>query len=296
MGSLKIILRFLFNHPLTRRNKVAAIWRFLKWQIASRLVPYPVLHPFVEGSKLLVQKGMAGATGNVYAGLHEFEDMAFMLHLLRPGDTFADVGSNVGAYTVLASAVAGANSVAIEPIPSTFQHLKKNVYVNQVEHLVTLHNVGVGAAPSTMTFTSHADTVNHIVLEGMGDYGATVEVPVKMLDTICSDKVPLLIKMDVEGFELEAMKGATALLRNEGLQAMIVELNATSRRYGVHEKDIHAYIVSFGFTPYSYDPFKRKLEKTESYTSGNTIYARNEQFVSERVASSKKYKVLSYDI
>jgi hypothetical protein len=47
--------------------------------------------------------GMTGATGNLYVGLHEFEEMAFLLHFLRPGDLFADVGANVGSYTILAA-------------------------------------------------------------------------------------------------------------------------------------------------------------------------------------------------
>ena len=45
---------------------------------------------------------MHGVTGNVYCGLHDFAEMSFMLHLLRAGDLFADIGANVGSYTVLA--------------------------------------------------------------------------------------------------------------------------------------------------------------------------------------------------
>lgn len=46
---------------------------------------------------------MRGATGNVYVGLHEFESMGFVLHVLRSSSAFIDVGANVGAYTVLAA-------------------------------------------------------------------------------------------------------------------------------------------------------------------------------------------------
>ena len=63
---------------------------------------------------------MTGATGNIYTGLHEFEDMMFLLHLLRPGDIFVDAGANIGSYTVLASAVVGAKSISFEPVPPLF--------------------------------------------------------------------------------------------------------------------------------------------------------------------------------
>src|SRR5664279_482984 len=93
-------LQFIFKHPVTRNNKWTAFRRFTGWQIQSRTFRHPVVYPFIENSKLIVQGGMTGATGNIYTGLHEFEDMMFLLHLLRRGDVFADVGANIGSYTL----------------------------------------------------------------------------------------------------------------------------------------------------------------------------------------------------
>src|SRR5215212_3903441 len=125
--SLLKTLQYIVNHPLNRSNKLAAIKRYFNWQVSSRLNPHPVIYPFVEGSSLVVQKSMTGATGNVYCGLHEFNDMGFLLHFLRPGDLFFDIGANIGSYTILASAVVGASTVSFEPVPSTFRNLQKNV-------------------------------------------------------------------------------------------------------------------------------------------------------------------------
>ena len=55
-----------------------------------------------------------GATGNLYVGLHEFEEMAFLLHFLRRGDLFADVDANVGSYTILAAVAVGTEAIAFE--------------------------------------------------------------------------------------------------------------------------------------------------------------------------------------
>src|SRR5690349_8415761 len=124
-------LRSLINHPLNRRRKLAALGGFVRWQLGSRLLPGKAAVPFVDDYRLLVAPGMTGATGNVYCGLLEFEDMAFVLHVLREGDVFMDVGANVGAYTVLAAAT-GARVVAFEPIPAAFAHLTDNVRVNGI--------------------------------------------------------------------------------------------------------------------------------------------------------------------
>src|SRR4051812_22416367 len=98
-------LRFVTGHPLNRGHKARALGRFLRWQVASRIWDGPRVVPFAGAARLLVHRGMMGATGNVYCGLHEFEDMALVIHALRPEDMFFDVGANVGSYTVLAAAV-----------------------------------------------------------------------------------------------------------------------------------------------------------------------------------------------
>ncbi|MFP6657430.1 MAG: FkbM family methyltransferase, partial [Pirellulales bacterium] len=137
-------LRTVRNHPLNRSNRMAAMMRTLRWQVGSRLLSSGTVIPFTKRTRLLVKRGMTGATGNIYCGLHDFEDMAFVLHLLRTEDTFVDIGANVGTYTVLASGQVGARSIAIEPIPQTFEHLLDNVFLNRLNDRVTLHNCGAG--------------------------------------------------------------------------------------------------------------------------------------------------------
>src|SRR5262245_48181443 len=96
-------LNFVLRHPLSRGRKFANLKRLFAWQIGSRLVPGPVAINFVNATKLLVRPGMTGATGNIYVGLHEFPEMSFVLHFLRPSDLFVDIGANIGSYTVLAA-------------------------------------------------------------------------------------------------------------------------------------------------------------------------------------------------
>lgn len=103
------------NHPLGKLDRKDTLLRMFRWQIGSRLLGQPCAMPFVNGIRLLVRKGMRGATGNIYVGLMEFEDMAFVLHFLRNDDVFIDVGANVGVYSILAAS-RGADVVAMEPV------------------------------------------------------------------------------------------------------------------------------------------------------------------------------------
>ena len=185
--SLLNSLSFILRHPLNRGHSRAALVRWLRWQLGSRLLPGPVLLPFVDDVRLLVQPGMTGATGNVYCGLHEFEDMALVLHALRPDDLFVDIGANVGSYAMLGGA--GARVLAIEPIPSTFAWLTRNIAVNGLGDRVQALNLGLGRGEGRLRFTGGLDTVNHVLAAGEAVSDA-LEVPVRSLDAVLTAMAP----------------------------------------------------------------------------------------------------------
>lgn len=293
MKALYNTLHFIFHHPITRLHKFKAFKRFLYWQLASRTFRYPIIYPYIESSKLVVERGMTGATGNIYVGLHEFNEMGFLLHLLRPEDTFGDVGANIGSYTILASGVIKCRTIAMEPIAKTFLHLKHNVGINDCEDQVTLCHCGVGAEPGKLHFTRNEDTINHVALEKQIELDLTEEVEVITLDDAFIQGAPQLLKIDVEGFEMSVLRGAKAILGQDVLQAIIIELNGLCHRYGVEEEEIHRLLVSHDFRPIFYDPFTRELNELKTFNqNGNTIYARNLAWVKNRVAKARKIRVL----
>lgn len=288
-------IRYILNHPLSGKDPVKSVLRYFSWQLGYRINPYPILYPFIENSKLIVKKGMTGATGNIYVGLHDFEEMGFMLHLLRQDDLFADIGANIGSYTVLASNVAEAYTISFEPVPSTFKHLLDNIYINNIIHKVKCYNIGLGEKNSILKFSSSLDTVNHALTTEERDSNY-VEVQIGILDDYCIEKTPLLLKMDVEGFEYNVLQGSKQTLKNPELKAIIIELNQSSKRYGIEDETIHQFLISFGFKPYLYGPFKRLLKEMQIFRpNGNTIYLRDIDFIRKRIESQRKIKVHSVE-
>src|SRR5262245_38016444 len=155
-------VRFIIGHPLSRGRKLANLSRFACWQIGSRLARGPIAVQFVNSAQLIATPGMAGATGNVYVGLHEFADMSFVLHFLRPNDLFVDVGANIGSYTILASAAVGANCISFEPNPKAWEWLCKNVNLNHVSPLVEARQQAVSSVEGMLNLTTDKGAANHI--------------------------------------------------------------------------------------------------------------------------------------
>lgn len=202
--ALKHTVNFILNHPLNKRHRLSAVFRFLKWQIKSRIYSGPHIYPICEKSSILVEKGLTGATGNLYSGLHEFEDMGFLLHFLKPSDLFVDLGANIGSYSILGASECEAETISIEPIPKTFKRLVDNIKLNKVEDRVTCYNIGLGSETGILKFTKDLDTVNHVAKPSDKN---TIEVPIKCFDDIKTLKKPTLVKIDLEGYETEVLKG-----------------------------------------------------------------------------------------
>ena len=289
--------RFIANHPLTRDHKINALARWLRWQIGSRVLGWPVAVPFVNDTRLLVKPGMTGATGNIYCGLHEFEDMAFVLHFLRPGDLFVDIGANIGSYTLLASAT-GANAISFEPVPATFEVLLDNLHLNRLESRVDARNQAVGRSSGKLEMIADQDTTNQALRTGDRYAGETVHVPVVTLDDALQGALSKLIKIDVEGFETEVLAGAAETLANPDLRAVIMELNGSGARYGFDEESLDQHMISIGFKPCRYEPRTRHVVDLcgQRSSSGNTLYLRNSYEVQGAVSQSSMYRIAGIEL
>lgn len=295
MNAFKRTFGFIHQHPLAKKNIIRAYLRFFTWQLRSRLNPGFIKVHFLENTYFLARKGLTGLTGNIYTGLHEFDDMGFLLHFLRPNDLFFDVGANVGSYTLLASSVCKTRCIAFEPVSSTFDILVRNIELNRINHLVQPENKGVGKEFGTLKFTIDNDTTNRVII-GNEEKKSTVAVPIVPLNSYYPASKPALIKIDVEGFETEVLNGATAILQDIALKAIIIELIGGGSAYGYDENEIHSKLLSLSFKPYSYDPITRTLTELLNFGNSNTIYVRDLNFVEKRLKEAKPFKIFNQKI
>lgn len=288
------LLRLMTTHPLNRNHKAKSIMRLCKWILNTKINPYPIVYPFTEKCKLIVQKESYAALGNLYCGLLEYQEMSFVLHFLREEDFFVDIGANVGSYTILAAAHVGAETISVEPVPSTFTQLLNNIHLNRIQNKVNALNIALGYEEGSVRFTKNLGAMNHIATDNDTD---VIMVPISTLDKILTNKhSPVLLKIDVEGFETEVLKGASETLNHDDLKAIIIELNGLSSRFGYDQLLIHQKLIDAGFATYQYDPAKRELMKIDTLGANNTIYIRDIGFVNSRIKSAEKVRLPNHII
>jgi FkbM family methyltransferase len=170
--------------------------------------------------------------------IKEPETVAWIERYVRPGDVVFDVGANVGAYSLVADRATGgtAQIYAFEPSFSTYAQLNRNVALNgsqgrivplllalsDVNALVTFHYSSL--APGTALHTL-GDAVDQLGQPFRPAFSQPV-MTYRMDDLIaCFDlPTPNHIKLDVDGLELQVLRGANGALANPALRSVLVEV------------------------------------------------------------------------
>ena len=287
LKDLFAIAKFISRHPLTQDHKFKALMSFVRWQIGTRFLGRQVVVPWVEDAKFITSRGETGLTGNVYTGFMEYEDMGFLLHALQGDETFVDVGSNVGAFTILASKVVGVNSIAFEPVPETVERLKDQMQINRLNDVVSVRNNGVGDQAGKLFFTNNNDTINKVSLKGGEN---TTEVEVVTLDDVLDKTDKYIFKIDVEGYEYNVIEGGKDILSSPNTSAIIIELNGSGEEFGHSDEEIHTRLIELNFIPVRYDPKARFFTQLEGYNKdgSNTIYVKDLNAITAQCKAAPK--------
>ncbi|HEU4882941.1 MAG TPA: FkbM family methyltransferase [Longimicrobium sp.] len=161
-----------------------------------------------------------------------------------PGGVALDVGANVGAYALLFGAWMrpGGRVYAFEPSPRAFDGLRRHVEINGLAEVVRPVRAAVSDVEGTAALAG-ADQQGTSRLAHPDD-GNTMTVETMTIDGFCAREgiTPTLIKIDVEGWELEALRGARdTIARGGGGLALFVEMHPTVwRERGLSADDVRA--------------------------------------------------------
>jgi FkbM family methyltransferase len=186
-------------------------------------------------------------------------------YLLKPGDTFIDCGANVGYFSVQAGALVGEKGtvVSIEANPETFLLLKRNLEAN-----------GVGV-PLNCALTSQSGEVELFMPNDWDVYSSLRRGGLVQGDAIRSFKVKgrglddvvrelglssiKLVKVDVEGAELDVLGSATHLLRNLRPYFIVEYGMNTWPSFGVTSADLKKLAAEYDYSLRLFDPFEQRL-------------------------------------
>jgi FkbM family methyltransferase len=190
---------------------------------------------------------------------YERMETDFLRRVLKAGDTFLDIGANVGWFSILASTIVGAEGAihAFEPRPEIASYLQRSVELNDLGAMITVHTIGLSNQPGTETLVWNEDSDN----SGTATFGRDEDwlgftkqsIEVRRFDDLGIAGVDV-VKIDVEGAEFLAMQGAAAMLSRDKpiilSEVLPSQLERVSRCSG---DDYFKFLEDLGYTGYIVD-------------------------------------------
>lgn len=214
---------------------------------------------------------------NFATGLYETNLTKFYLGALKRGMSVADIGANVGYYTLLASRLVGPSGrvYAFEPEAENYSYLARNVSAARVDNVVTIQKAALSKT-GMRAFVHKGEGERSWLLRDPNILGAIRIDTISLDDFFAGENWPSLdfIKMDIEGSEAFALDGMRELCRRNPMMQLIMELNLTAmRRIGTSPRTLDDLLQQLGFTKgYIIERNLRPFSLTDGLPHTNAIY------------------------
>jgi len=185
-------------------------------------------------------------------GYYEKELGDLLKKIVRPDDVVIDIGANIGYFSLLvANNIPSVNVISFEPVKDLFQSMNENISLNDFKNISTI-NAAVGEINEEKElYISAFDNLGMSSFKQPENYSGKKErVKVVTIDnwfkTSGLSKIDI-IKLDIEGSELAALKGMKDILQKQKL-VLIVEVNPeTLSMFSVKPSDICDYLKQLNF-------------------------------------------------
>jgi FkbM family methyltransferase len=279
------IITKLKNIYYLLQNGPASLFERLLFEVrAIAQIRRQTLRKRINGVIFEFDLGYAPTIRQMLLGKYEIAVQRAMKKLLKPGDSFIDVGANIGYLSAIGAGLVGKTGQvhSFEPVPEYFQRLNRMANLNP-DYRIVANQSAIGDAEGM----AGIDVVNthrwhnigaHSMVPGIilkENLAKRIQVPVCRLDDYIAKhnlrNIPL-IKIDVEGFELPVLKSLGNFFRSAPqLPQILCEITPWAYpKLGLKVMDLLDYMVSAGYLPYTLSTPHLKLDN--SYiTDGSEI-------------------------
>lgn len=210
-------------------------------------------------------------------------------NILKKGDTFVDVGAHMGWYSLNAASIVGNNGkvIAFEPNPSCVVGFNKNtIGLNKYKNII-LEKIALSDKAKIAEFWIGDDMGGSLVKENTERLTIdrsrieSIKIKTKTFDSYIkkyNDLKIKLIKIDVEGAEVQVLKGAEKYLKKYKPDILIEVIDESLRANGSSKKELFDYLKKLSYTPFELtnDGLRKIIDINFFQQTGNIFFSKKD--------------------
>jgi FkbM family methyltransferase len=264
---LRLLASGMRNLPIEIR-RFGVIWQrlyagiggggFAPDEVVDRRWPHGIQEPIrgQHGLRLRLDLQNWADRRSYFNGRYYQPDISRLLEtLLQPGDQYVDVGANIGMTALLAHSRigSGGKGLAFEPNPAAFARLKDHFALNGITNFQLVPCALADRESVQVLYVPLDDLLLGTIVPEKAE-GTRVEIRTVPADPYVvgfNSATPTLIKIDVEGYEVQVLQGLRSLLAWPDVMLVIEIADAKLRRAGHSRDELHALLASYGLVSHT---------------------------------------------
>ena len=279
---------------------ILVLARMCLWSLfRERGIPDPVRIVWYDGLSVDVVLGNDQSRCLYVSGSFEPNEFVFLGEVLSRGSVFIDIGANEGFYTIYAARRVAREGrvIAMEPSPRELHRLQQNIAINRLENVV-VDRRAVGRQRGTATL--HVADAEHNGQNTLGDFGHNgvtaiehIQVNLVDLDSLVAEHALArvdVVKMDVEGSELEVLSGAEDVLHKFRPIILFELFDASLRKQGASAPAVLDFLRARGYRFLTFDDATGSPRPADEFTemSQNVIAVHDDSPVQSAARLSRR--------
>jgi len=189
---------------------------------------------------------------SVERGMGELHILEKIITELEQDDVFYDIGASLGTHTIFAAKKVGQNGkvISFEPESRSYEKLNANIALNKLENVLP-QNIALGNSFEEKSLYSYGGGFGSFNIRGKGALRTKNRIKIIPGDFFILQKklpIPTVMKIDVEGFEYEVLKGLEKTLSGDACRLLCVEVHPSMLPKDIKTENVIDLVKSYDFT------------------------------------------------
>lgn len=220
MNNIIKVIAYIWKEPSNKGERLKRLFYGVNWQIWKRTIKKPIILTLDNGAYFISFPKVVMCSFPIYTKIYDSRNIQFVRSFLKGKGVMIDIGANLGVYSLLLKDKIK-KAILFEPLPETAEMCQMNLSLNKLDYELNRLALGNFSGYVYFDYKGNADSTAKISPQTKG-----IKIRIDKLEHLLNEETfrnVEFMKIDVEGYELEVLKGGKKIFGESSLRLVQFE-------------------------------------------------------------------------